>query len=663
MTFGNPAYLKALPLVLLPLILHLFYPRRRQTVVFAPFMLLTAQQRHPAIRRRLRELLLLLLRMLAIACAVLALARPHLKGVTLGGENNTGAVILLDDTLSMTRQRPGGGQAFTQARESALALLQALPSSCRVGVVLASGAPGMPLSDDREALRQFIAAAETTGCAGLLTEGLEAAVRDLKPLPLGHRQVFVISDFQANVLPEGGVAFLEGIPLYGLNLGTRGGNCAVGRLETDGLPKRVGRPFRLVVPLDNYADTPREVRPRLEINGLTIEEKSVTLPAGGHAEAVFDYTPLSAGELTGRVVIDDGEIPLDNAAWFAVQVMEDTPVLLIGTSVGGTHALSYLASALCLLSPQDGSGGFRVTLATWNDLTGLAPEDYRLIALQPDDNAPPSWATTLASWLQKGGALMLFPPADASPAENRFCTALEAALGGASLYWSEAPARAAEDGLMPLGPFRLWRERLELDLIRWRGLRTPSGEGAEILASNGGGPLITARTANQGMLLVFGMAPGRAGGNWPELKSYPIMLLALASYALGDEGRILQVECGQAADIPGEKAQCLLPDGHAVPLANGRWDGTRLPGLTRFRDTPVRAAVTMPAPRESDPRCLEDKEVEKRLRQPFVWLEGGRDPAEQIQALQTGTDLTGFLLAAALLAIAAEFLLGMARRT
>ena len=145
------------------------------------------------------------------------------------------------------------------------------------------------------------------------------------------------------------------------------------------------------------------------------------------------------------------------------------------------------------------------------------------------------------------------------------------------------------------------------------------------------------------------------------MKSYPLMMLTLASYALGNEGRILQVECGQSADIFGEKAQRLLPDGHAVPLAGGRWNGERMPGLTRFRETPVHLAVTYAAPRESDPRCLEDKEVEKRLRQSFIWLEVGRDPAEQIQALQAGTDLTGALLAAALVAIAAEFLIGLAQ--
>ncbi len=661
MSFGNPAYLKALPLVLLPLLLHLFYPRRRQTVVFAPFMLLTAQQRHPAIRRRLRELLLLLLRMLAIACTILALARPHLKGITFGGENDTGAVILLDDTLSMTRPRSGGGQAFAQAQESALAILEALPPSCRVAVVMVSGAPGMPLSSDREALRQFIATTEATACAGLLPEALEAALRELKPLPLGHRQIFILSDFQANALPENLQTDLEDIPLYGLNLGTRGGNCAIGTVETDGLPKRVGAPFRLTAPIANYSETPRYIHIYLEINGLYIEEKTAALPAGGHADVVFDYTPSTAGELTGRIVIDDGEISLDNAAWFAVDVMEEASVLLVGGNTKGAGAFNYLASALSLLPPQNGGGGFRVTQAVWNDLDGLSLADCNLAALQPDASTPAAFAATVATWLREGGALMLFPPADTTPAENSFCTALAVALGGSPLYKADAAIRNAEAGMELLGPLKTWRSRLELDLIRWQGLRTPASENAEILAANGGGALIAARGVSKGTLLVMGMVPGRSGGNWPELKSYPLMMLTLASYALGNEGRILQVECGQATDIFGEKAQRLLPDGHAVPLAGGRWNGERMPCLTRFRETPMHLAVTYAAPREGDPRCLEDKEVEKRLRQSCIWLEAGRDPAEQIQALQAGTDLTGALLAAALVAIAAEFLIGLAQ--
>jgi len=656
MTFGNPDYLKLLPLAALPLLLHLFYPRRRRVVQFAPFMLLTASRRHPAIRRRLREMLLLLLRMMAIAAAILALARPHLQSITLGNPTETGAVIVLDDTMSMQRTRPGGGTAFEETRSTALALLDALPPECRIGLVCASGAPGLPLTGDRKVLRDAINATQQTGCSGTLREAVTAASAILQPVPPGSRQFFILSDFQENALPAGGIEALKNAHVYGQTLATAPGNCSIGRPELDLLPKVAGRPMRIATTVVNHGPQPREIHLRLEINGRSQEERSLTIPGDDSIPQEFLYTPATPGELSGRLTIDDAEIPMDNTADFQVMVLGEVPVLLIGDDKSPVQPLRYLQEALKLMKTADGSA-FRCQNASPAEAQILSLEDYPIIALAPSAATPATLANRIAQYLRNGGALMAFPPADDA---SDFYAALAKALETPPFYAEGAP-RATESGMELLPPLQPWNSQLELNLIRWNRLLTPNGEGSRPIAGNRNGLLIASRTIGKGALLIFGMLPNRSCGNWPELKSFPIMMLALADHALGNTERTAYLLCGESTSLAGTSPQLLQPDGHAVDLPDGHWSGSRLPGVTRFRNASCAVAITTPPPEESDTTCLELNEAELRMGTAVTWLLPGEDPATQLANLQAGTDTTGWLLLLALLAIAAEFIIALSR--
>src|SRR5690242_6983379 len=93
-----------LPLVGVPVLIHLINLMRHRRVEWAAMeFLLESQKRH---RRSIlfKELLLLLLRMLAVAAVVLMLAQPLLRnriGSLLGG-SKTHHVVLVDDSFSMS---------------------------------------------------------------------------------------------------------------------------------------------------------------------------------------------------------------------------------------------------------------------------------------------------------------------------------------------------------------------------------------------------------------------------------------------------------------------------------------------------------------------------------------------------------------------------------
>ena len=107
MSFLQPMLLAALPLVALPIIIHLINQRRYQTVRWAAMMFLLAANRMSRGYARLRQWLIMAFRMLAIAGLIFAVSRPLAGGWLglAGGRPADTTIILLDRSPSMQQTR------------------------------------------------------------------------------------------------------------------------------------------------------------------------------------------------------------------------------------------------------------------------------------------------------------------------------------------------------------------------------------------------------------------------------------------------------------------------------------------------------------------------------------------------------------------------------
>lgn len=106
MTFLQPLLLAALPLIALPIIIHLINRQRHRTVQWAAMMFLLDAKRMTRGMARLRYWLIMLMRMLAIAGLIFAVSRPLASGwlgMAAGGGADT-TIILLDRSASTEQQ-------------------------------------------------------------------------------------------------------------------------------------------------------------------------------------------------------------------------------------------------------------------------------------------------------------------------------------------------------------------------------------------------------------------------------------------------------------------------------------------------------------------------------------------------------------------------------
>lgn len=196
MSFLQPWLLLALPLFLIPLIIHLVNQWRYQTKAWGAMMFLLAANRMSRGYAKLRQWLILAMRMLAIAGLILAIARPLASG-WLGlssGARPDMTMVLLDRSPSMLQQGPVG--SLSKLESGSRQLQDALGTIGSNRWVLIDNVASLP--QEFEKVEQIFETTRTSGTSatsdvpGMLTQAIEY----LKLNKPGATDIWICSDLQ-----------------------------------------------------------------------------------------------------------------------------------------------------------------------------------------------------------------------------------------------------------------------------------------------------------------------------------------------------------------------------------------------------------------------------------------------------------------------------------
>ena len=193
LTFASPFFLWGLLGLAGPVLIHLINRDLFRPLVFPSIKFILRGKLPVERKRRLRDWLLLALRMLLFAALVTALARPQWQpesALATNGAEEGELVILIDASASM-----GGWDVWPAALAQAEALLaQHQPAPAAIVVSGAGPVALEPLTRDYSRLRSFLAPIQPQPVAGDHRESLRQAVR-LFSGP-GPATLAVVSDFQ-----------------------------------------------------------------------------------------------------------------------------------------------------------------------------------------------------------------------------------------------------------------------------------------------------------------------------------------------------------------------------------------------------------------------------------------------------------------------------------
>jgi hypothetical protein len=217
MVWLGAALLGGLLFVVVPPLIHLISKRRARPVRFAAMEFVLRSQKRTARSLRLREFLLMLLRILVVALIALAVARPALRPQTQdpSGDHPVAVVFVLDISASMQAQE-GRRTIFEKAVRNILDEVDNLPDDVRVGLIGCGHRVEdwvLPATFDRSVLRERLKAAEsswaTSDLSACVARGAEAAGQIAVE---GEKRVQVHSDLARHAVsraPSGGGAGLS----------------------------------------------------------------------------------------------------------------------------------------------------------------------------------------------------------------------------------------------------------------------------------------------------------------------------------------------------------------------------------------------------------------------------------------------------------------------
>ena len=405
MGFLSPALLALATAVAVPLVLHLFQRQHGRKVIFPALRYLRRAEKENARRIKLRQLLLLALRMTALVLLALAAARPFVRAPG-DGHPPTAVVIILDNSLS-SGLIMGDTRLFDELKARALETLSQANADDRFWLIRAAQPWEPALPGGAEVTARRVAETRVVAGGSDLGAAIERARALLESGAEGRaREIHLLTDLQASALEHVPPAREDDAPLLVWSPRTLpSGNRGVAAVDIGaGFVPRAGERSNVSARVvgEDEADT---VAVRLVLENQVTA--AATVPSG--AAAVLPFPPRPAGIHTGWVEIDADALRGDDRHYFVAHVQPPPTVAL-------AEPVPFLAEALDVLADAG-----RIELAS---------------SARADIVIAPGAAGVGA--LRSGRTVIVFPPASSLelPAANR-------RLAAAGLGWSFAPSVAA----------------------------------------------------------------------------------------------------------------------------------------------------------------------------------------------------------------------------
>ncbi|HWB60735.1 MAG TPA: BatA domain-containing protein [Chthoniobacteraceae bacterium] len=495
MTFLQPFILWGLPLALIPIIIHLLNRMRYRTQRWAAMSFLFSANRASTRYAKLRQILILACRVLAVLMLVLAIARP-LAGGWLGWALSPSpdvVLVLLDHSASMEAHDTGGTES---RREQALHAIAdaAAPIADRSRFVILENAMRKPQEVEKPDFNTLsgLAVAGPTDTGADLPAMLDAAADWLTHNQTGVTEIWIASDLQrSNWQPDSSRWSSIMARLLSLKQTVRvrllamtqqpASNASISitsihRRELGGQPQ-----IDLTLDIERTDSTPATFPVTVTLDDV---RSNFDVTMQGQSLRLHRSLQLDPGKQSGwgKVELPPDGNPRDNTAFFVYGPEVPLRTALFAADDRSGRLLRFAAAP----SKQQ----------SCDVITATADTDWSKYAMVVWQGAMPAdkVAKSLQAYVESGGAVVFLPPG--SPDSNSFAGAGWGAVEDAEkdqafgvAHWNEqdGPLAKSDEGLsLPLGGLAVTKRQAIV------------GGGEPLASFADAKPFITARAVGKG---------------------------------------------------------------------------------------------------------------------------------------------------------------------
>ncbi len=401
MNFVFPAFLWALGLIAIPIIIHLFQFRRYKTVFFTNVKFLKEVKEETTSRYRLKHLLVLLSRILAVIFLVLAFAQPFIPTGDNAVDNTTDRAVsvYIDNSFSMsaeTEEEP----LLARAKRKAEEIVKAYGEADRFQLLTNDMEGKHQRMVGKEEFLAFLDDVKLTSTTRSLKEIQALQQQNMSTAGIENRVFYWISDYQRSMVDMeiDTLAITYLVPLQP----QQQDNVFIDSTWLEKPLVYTGQPNRLLVKVRNTGET-------------NIESNRLTLNIGGQTKAIADvsvapkaftidtvtFTVSKSGWQQLELNLSDHPIVFDDNYYMAVNAIDKVDVQVIFQ-----EELSPYLKALYASSEKFELSSQKIDQLNYSGLGNNA-----MIVLDNVASIPSGLTFELQQFVEQGGVVALFPGA------------------------------------------------------------------------------------------------------------------------------------------------------------------------------------------------------------------------------------------------------------
>ena len=405
MKFAYPEFLFALFAVAIPIIIHLFNFRKFKKIYFSNVSFLREVKKESQSKSKLKHLLILASRILAITFLVLAFAQPFIPSANSTQNINNIIGIYIDNSFSMESVGENGA-LLDEAKAKAIELVNAYQRTDRFIVCDNKFSVGSQrILSNEEALtkiEEIQISAESRLLSNVfirLTEALNSNSHENT-----NKSMVVFSDFQkttANIeeLKNDSLIHSVFVPI----LSTKKTNLYIDTCWFENPTHLLSQQEKLFVRIKNNSDQDLENIPvKLYINEKLITPASFSAKANDEAIVELNYKNHNSGIQAGKIELQDSPVTLDDDFYFSYLIAENIETLeIFGENAQPNIKAIFSSDSL-----------FHFTSSSVNQLDYSKIKQSSLIVLNGLKDVSSGLAASLKNFVENGGSLTIIPAND-----------------------------------------------------------------------------------------------------------------------------------------------------------------------------------------------------------------------------------------------------------
>lgn len=404
MSFLYPAFLFALIALAIPVIIHLFNFKRYKTLYFSNVQLLKLIKQESRKKSQLKQLVILLARLLAVAALVFAFSQPYIPLNDRTSKATQQIVsIYIDNTFSMKNVNEKG-QILEQAKLKAIEIANSYHAGTQFSILTSDLLPQHQFLLSKEQFIQQVTEIKESARSPKLSEIYRQAIQSISGSPKkADRLFYFLSDFQKSGSDFESIKADSSVWTYLLPFNSdKTTNLLIDSCWFEVPGRKIGQQEKMFVHLKNLSDQAYQNIPvRLTINDSLRAISNINIEGKQDATLELNYANNTESIQLCKVELDDYPIIYDNSYFMSYQV-------------------KGRMKALGIFNPSNNSSGYFKALFADDELIGYDEfaennvqisqlKDYQCIFMINNQKISSGLKSELISFVEQGGSLVLIP--------------------------------------------------------------------------------------------------------------------------------------------------------------------------------------------------------------------------------------------------------------